>query len=71
MVLRVEGRLEVRGAQDLERLCDAAAGGVLDVAGLRGADEAGWALLKRLKRSGWKVAGASLFVSSVLEEAGS
>ena len=28
-------------------------------------------VLKRVKRSGWKVAGASLFVSSVLEEAGS
>lgn len=71
LVVRVEGRLEAEGVQDLRTVCAGGPRGVLDLAGLRGADEDGWMLLRSLKGAGWGIAGASLFASRVLEEAGS
>lgn len=68
-VVRVEGWLQGQGIDDLRGMCDRDAPGVIDLSGLRSADVAGWELLKSLKRSGWTVAGASLFVAGVLQEA--
>src|SRR5262249_13435808 len=66
-VVRVEGRLDRAGVTELLKACEGSAG-TLDLAGLLGADADGWAALARLRRAGWKVRGASLYVASVLEE---
>ncbi len=73
VIVRVEGSLLREGVPELTAMCAAAPSGVmnrtLDVSGVRRADRAGQAALIDLRRSGWLIEGASLYLHSLLQEA--
>ncbi len=67
-VIRVEGRLDGQSVPELHAMASAGAGAV-DLTGLVSVDRAGAEALARLRRAGWRITGASLYVESLLEEA--
>jgi len=70
-VVHVDGRLAVRGVDDLERAVTGATGGViLDLTNLLSADDAGIAALRLLTRRGVHLRGASPYMALLLREDG-
>jgi len=69
-VVRVEGRLDGDGAEELEKECIEATGALeLDLSALLTADEVGLALLRSLRDSGAALSGASRFLQLLIEGA--
>lgn len=68
LVIRVEGDLRGDGVVQLEALCAPETPSVLDLRGLLSTSRSGRALLIRLRESGWRIEGASLYVDSLLQE---
>ncbi len=66
-VVRVEGRLDGQAVPQLDDLCRGSRG-TADLTGLSSVDRAGAAALRRLRAEGWRLAGASLYLTSLLEE---
>ncbi len=73
VIVRIEGSLVREAVPELTAMCAAAHAGALnrtlDVSGVRRADRAGQAALIDLRRSGWLIEGASLYLHSLLQEA--
>ncbi len=72
VVIVLEGVLDGSSAAMVDAACrdaaGSAAGSTLDLAGLRGTDGVGLATLARLKRDGWHLRSASLYLRMLLEE---
>lgn len=71
LLIRIEGRLDADGRDDLLALLaahDAEAGITLDLSGLRSADAGGRALLAELRDAGCTLTGASLYLNRLLGE---
>ena len=67
-VVHVAGRLVSEGAGELNRICMASPHPLrIDLSGLLQADELGLALLHSLRESGAELAGASPFISLLLD----
>lgn len=63
-ILEVDGWLQVDGLAELERACgDPSAGLTLDLRGLRHADEASLAALRRLRAAGASFVGLSAYLT--------
>lgn len=63
-ILKVDGRLQADGLAELERACgDPSAGLTLDLRGLRRADEASLASLRRLRAAGATFEGLSAYLT--------
>lgn len=71
VVVRVEGRLESDGSNELEGLLLVASRSsriTLDLSGLTNLDSHGRAVVQRAKAAGCRIVGASLYIHHVLEE---
>ncbi len=68
--IRVEGRLDAEGVEDLQKEIQGVAAPVqLDLSNLQSADAAGVRALRSCSAKGVKLAGASTYIRQLLEEA--
>ena len=68
-ILRLEGRRDATGVNDLEEAVQAAPGTVLlDLSGLQSADDEGLRVLRYLSANGAKLVGASPYIRQLLDE---
>ncbi len=67
-VVSIAGRLAGEEATELRRIWADSGGDVLDLSGLRGADEEGITVIRALVREGAKLRGASPFIRLLLAE---
>ena len=67
--IRIEGRLEAIGVRDLRAVCRSAGNPLLlDLSGLRSADEAGIEAIRSLRAEGAQLHGASPHVRQLLKQ---
>ncbi len=70
-IVRVEGRLDSEAVRELDAFVegeDSPGGITLDLSGLASVDQGGRAALLRLRASGHRIVGASLYIHRLLEE---